>query len=191
MNKRKKNLFLLQVTIFFIATALLYNTYRDKNEKTEIIAEIKDRAAPNVNSFTDIEYSGFDLNGNRYVLKAGKANFKTETPEIVNMKRVISKFYLKDDTILTVVSNKGTYNNITLDMVFKENVKTDYLTHNLYSDILSYSNSNAKLIATGNVRGESIEKGEFKADNAEYNLANKTLNFSMFGNEQVNIKIKN
>jgi hypothetical protein len=191
VNKRKKNLFLLQVTIFFIATALLYNTYRDKNEKTEIIAEIKDRAAPNVNSFTDIEYSGFDLNGNRYVLKAGKANFKTETPEIVNMKRVISKFYLKDDTILTVVSNKGTYNNITLDMVFKENVKTDYLTHNLYSDILSYSNSNAKLIATGNVRGESIEKGEFKADNAEYNLANKTLNFSMFGNEQVNIKIKN
>ena len=188
MNKRKKNLFLVQVTIFFIATALLYNTYRDKNE---IIAEVKDRATPNVNSFTDIEYSGFDLNGNRYVLKAGKANFKTETPEIVNMKRVVSEFYLKNDTILTVVSDIGTYNNITLDMVFKENVKTDYLTHNLYSDILSYSNSNAKLIATGNVRGESIEKGEFKADNAEYNLANKTLSFSMFGSEQVNIKIKN
>ena len=191
MNKRKKNLFLVQVTIFFIATALLYNTYRDKNEKNEIIAEVKDRATPNVNSFTDIEYSGFDLNGNRYVLKAGKANFKTETPEIVNMKRVVSEFYLKNDTILTVVSDIGTYNNITLDMVFKENVKTDYLTHNLYSDILSYSNSNAKLIATGNVRGESIEKGEFKADNAEYNLANKTLSFSMFGSEQVNIKIKN
>jgi len=191
VNKRKKNLFLVQVTIFFIATALLYNTYRDKNEKNEIIAEVKDRATPNVNSFTDIEYSGFDLNGNRYVLKAGKANFKTETPEIVNMKRVVSEFYLKNDTILTVVSDIGTYNNITLDMVFKENVKTDYLTHNLYSDILSYSNSNAKLIATGNVRGESIEKGEFKADNAEYNLANKTLSFSMFGSEQVNIKIKN
>jgi hypothetical protein len=41
------------------------------------------------------------------------------------------------------------------------------------------------------VRGESIDRGEFFADNLEYNLANKTLNFSMFGSNQVNIKIKN
>jgi lipopolysaccharide assembly outer membrane protein LptD (OstA) len=56
---------------------------------------------------------------------------------------------------------------------------------------LSYSNSKGKLIATGNVRGESIEKGEFTADNVEYNLADKNLNFSMFGNKKINIRIKN
>ena len=74
---------------------------------------------------------------------------------------------------------------------FRENVKADYLTHTLLSDMLSYSNSNAKLIATGNVQGESIEKGEFRADNVEYNLVDKTINFSMFGGKQVNVKIKN
>jgi lipopolysaccharide assembly outer membrane protein LptD (OstA) len=61
----------------------------------------------------------------------------------------------------------------------------------LLSDSLAYSNSTSKLIATGNVRGESVEKGKFSADNAEYNLISKTLNISMLGDNQVNIKIKN
>ena len=61
----------------------------------------------------------------------------------------------------------------------------------LSSDSLEYSNSNGKLLATGNVRGESVEKGKFFADKVEYDLANKTLDFSMFGSKQVNVKIKN
>ena len=107
------------------------------------------------------------------------------------MKEVIATFYLKDGKILTVISDEGLYNNITLDIDFKKNVKADYLSHILVSDLLSYSNSDAKLIATGNVRGESIEKGEFSADNIEYDLTSKTLDFSMFGKNQVNVKIKN
>ena len=73
----------------------------------------------------------------------------------------------------------------------EQNVEADYLTHTLNSDLLSYSNTDAKLIATGNVRGESIEKGEFSADNVVYDVANKKLNFSVFGNKQVNVKLKN
>jgi len=189
--KRKKNLFLIQCTIFFVAIAILYSTYSDKNKKSESFIKIETETNSNTNSFTDIEYSGFDLNGNRYVLNAGKANFKTETPELINMKEVVAKFFLKDDTVLNVVSDEGIYNNITLDMDFKKNVKVDYLTYNLLSDLLTYSNSNGKLIATGNVQGESIEQGKFSADNTEYDLASKTLNFSMFGSKQVNVKIKN
>ena len=191
MTSRRKNLILIQLTIFFVASALLYNTYRDKHKKTEVSVKLEAETSPNTNTFDDIEYSGFDLTGNRYVLSAAKADFKTETPELINMKEVVAKFYLKDDTILIVVSESGLYNNITFDMNFKKNVKADYLTHNLLSDSLSYSNSSAKLIATGNVRGESIEKGEFSADKVEYDLANKTLNFSMYGSKQVKVKIKN
>ena len=191
MTSRKKNLFLVQLTIFFVAIALLYNTYRDKNKDSEIFVEAKIETNPNVNSFTDIEYSGFDLTGNRYILTALKAKFKTESPELVDMKGVEGKFYLKDGTVLVVISDEGLYNNVTLDMNFRKNVKANYLSHILFSDLLSYSNSNAKLIATGNVRGESIEKGEFVADNVEYDLLGKNLNFSMFGKERVNIKLKN
>ena len=191
MIGRKRNILLIQLTIFFVAVALLYNTYLNKNKKKETFVQIESETNPDVNSFTDIEYSGFDLTGNRYVLKAGKADFKTETPELINMKEVIAKFYLKDETVLTVTSDEGLYNNLTLDMDFRENAKANYLTHNLVSDLLSYSNSNSKLIATGNVQGESIEKGEFIADNVEYDLSDKILNFSMFGGKQVNVKLKN
>ena len=192
MSSRKKNLLLIQITIFLVASALLYNTYSDKstNERKSFV-KIEAETSPETNSFTDIEYSGFDLNGNRYVLKAVQANFETETPQIINMKIVKADFFLKDGTILTIISDEGVYNNVTLDMEFTNNVKADYLTHTIFSDLLSYTNSKAKLIATGNVIGESIEKGEFSADNVEYDMKNKTLNFSMFSNKQVEVKIKN
>ena len=191
MNARKKNLLLVQITIFLVASTLLYNTYRDKNQTVESFVKIEVETSPDTNSFTDIEYSGFDLTGNRYVLKAKQADFKTETPEVINMNEVFAKFYLKDGTVLTVVSDAGVYNNVTFDMEFSNNVQSNYLTHILQSDLLSYSSSNTKLIATGNVRGESIEKGEFSADNVEYDLDDKSLNFSMFGSKQVNVKLKN
>jgi len=188
---RKKVIILVQLTIFLVALFLLYNTYRDKNKIPINVMLIETETDPDTNSFTDIEYSGFDLNGNRYTLNAVQADFKTETPEIIKMEGVIANFYLKDNTILKVVSNKGLYNTTTLNMNFKENVKSTYLTNNLFSDQLTYSNSESKLLASGNVRGESVEKGEFFADNVEYSLTDKTLELSMFGNERVNVKLKN
>jgi hypothetical protein len=191
VSSRKKKLFLIQLTIFLVASTLLYNTYRDTNEVKEDFEKIEVESSPDTNLFRDIEYSGFDFNGNRYVLKAEQAEFKTVKPELISMKNLDAKFYLKDGTILTVISDTGLYNNITLDIDFRKNVKADYLTYTLFSDLLSYSNSNGKLISTGNVQGNSVDRGEFSADNVEYNFKNKTLNFSMFSKERVNVKIKN
>jgi hypothetical protein len=188
---RKKKIILIQFVIFLVALTLLYNTYRNKNEIIKPLTKVDVDVETNVNSFNDVQYSGFDLNGNRYTLIAGKANFKTETPEAINMENVEANFYLKDDSILKVVSDKGLYNNISLDMKFKKNVKTTYLTNKMFSDRLNYLNSSGKLIATGNVRGESVEKGNFFADNAEYDLSSKMLNFSMFNKKRVNVKLKN
>ena len=191
MISRKKNIILIQITIFLVAIFLLYNTYRDKDETVEQDIRIKTTGNPNTNNFTDIEYSGFDLSGNRYILIAGTADFKTETPESINMKSVVANFYLKDGSILNVVSEEGLYNNKTLDMEFRKNVKAVYLDNTLLSEQLNYSNTNSKLLVSGNVRGESVEKGEFFADNVEYSLTDKTLELSMFGNERVNVKLKN
>ncbi len=191
MISRKRKIVLVQLTIFFIAAFLLYDTYRDKNGTYKEVEKIEIEVDPNNNNFIDIQYSGFDLSGNRYTLNAGEANFKTDQPEAINMKNIVASFYLKNGTILKIVSDEGFYNNITLDMKFRKNVKSSYLTDFIFSDQLDYSNANGKLLATGNVRGESVEKGQFSADNVEYDIASKTLDFSMFGGKQVNIKIKN
>ena len=42
------------------------------------------------------------------------------------MKEVTATFYFKDDTTLFVSSEKGIYNNNTLDMRFRGNVKAEY-----------------------------------------------------------------
>ena len=63
MTSRKKNLLLIQFTIFLLAIALLYNTYHDKKKETKTFVEIKAETNPDTNTFTDIEYSGFDLSG--------------------------------------------------------------------------------------------------------------------------------
>ena len=191
MKSRKKKIISVQIIIFLVASLLLYKTYHRENKYVEEAQEVVVANDPNTNSFNDIQYSGFDLSGNRYVLDASNATFKTKTPERINMKGVVANFYLKDNTILTVISDEGLYNNLTLDMEFKQNVKSTYETNTLFSDKLIYFSDNGKLIISGNVRGESIEKGKFFADNVEYNLTNKTLDFSMFNDGQVNIKLKN
>ena len=191
MKSRKKKIISVQIIIFLVASLLLYKTYHRENKYVEEAQEVVVANDPDTNSFNDIQYSGFDLSGNRYVLDASNATFKTKTPERINMKGVVANFYLKDNTILTVISDEGLYNNLTLDMEFKQNVKSTYETNTLFSDKLIYFSDNGKLIISGNVRGESIEKGKFFADNVEYNLTNKTLDFSMFNDGQVNIKLKN
>ena len=191
MIRRKKKILFIQFLIFLVAFLLLYNTYRDKSEVEEKVIKIQTEYDSDTNNFTDIEYSGFDLNGNRYILNADIAEFKTETPESINLKGVNANFYLKDGSILNVISTIGFYNNITLNMKFEEDVKATYLTNTLFSDSLEFSNSNGKLLATGNVQGESVKKGKFFADKVEYDLTNKTLDFSMFGSKRVNVKIKN
>ena len=192
MINRRKKITLIQFTIFLVAAALLYNTYLyDESEKIIPKKKVETETDTNVNSFKDIEYSGFDLNGNRYTLNAGTADFKNETPEEINMKKVVANFYLKDDTILEVTSDEGLYNNITLDIRFEKNVKAVYLATTLLSNKLIYLNSDNKLLATGNVRGDSLEKGEFFADKVKYNLANKTIDLSMSDDELVKIKLKN
>ena len=191
MIRRKRKILFIQFIIFLFALTLLYNTYRDKNKPTKEAIKVEAKTDPNTNSFDDIEYSGFDLNGNRYILKAEEADFRTEKPELINMKNVIADFYLKDGSVLAVTSKEGLYNNVTLDMEFRQNVKAIYSNSVLFADQLNYSNTNSNLLASGNVRGESVEKGEFFADNVEYDISNKTLNFSMSGDKKVNIKIKN
>ena len=191
MKSRKKKIISVQIIIFLVASLLLYKTYHRENKYVEEAQEVVVASDPNTNSFNDIQYSGFDLSGNRYVLDAGNATFKTKTPERINMKGVVANFYLKDNTILTVISDEGLYNNLTLDMEFKQNVKSTYETNTLFSDELIYFSDNGKLIISGNVRGESIKKGKFFADNIEYDLTSKTLDFSMFDNKQVNVKLKN
>ena len=130
--ERKKKLRITQIFLLISGILIIFFTYYDREifEQDEIISKetqekIKRQSEDKTNGdvFYNIEYSGLDFEGNRYIIKSKEAFNKKDNQEIVNMKNVEAKFYFKDDTVLNVWSGEGIYNNKTLDMNFKKNVK--------------------------------------------------------------------
>ena len=78
MNRKKKLIF-IQLFLGIIATSLIFFTYTTKEQdiKKIISKETKEKVKYQIDGGTDdvsvfynVEYSGFDLSGNRYVLKS-------------------------------------------------------------------------------------------------------------------------
>ena len=138
--------------------------------------------------FFNIEYSGLDLSGNRYILKSDEAFTDQSNQKIVNMKGVNSVFYFKDGTILTVISNTGIYNNETLDMIFRGGVKAYYEGSELFAQKAEYSNSKSFLVVTEKVKVID-SRGTLKADKLIFDIKNQKLNIASFDNEKINANI--
>ena len=99
-----------------------------KSKKERVEKQIEESSNKDSNIFFNVEYTGLDLNGNRYLLKSNEAELDKTTPEIVLMKTVHATFYFKDNTTLFIEADEGDFNNRTLDMIFKKNVEADFLS---------------------------------------------------------------
>ncbi len=196
MTLRKKKIIILQLIIFVFGVLVLYFTYGKKKTETvistsdqKLIEErlSKDEEDP-INTFENVEYSGIDLNGNRYTVKSEVANFENETPEIINMTVMSGIFYFKDGTILYIKSDRGIYNNKTFDIKFRDNIKANYENEELNADNLDYFNSKSFLSIYGNVKTESI-KGTILADKIDFDLNLQTLKINMYDDKKVKVNV--
>jgi len=201
VTHRKKRVLIIQIIIFVVASFLIFITYYKKDDdlkskkSSDLIqstteAEKDKESDSNVNTFKDIEYKGIDLNGNRYVIMSEIASFDINEPELINMKIMSAIFYFKDGTILRVKGDYGTYNNKTNDMEFRENIIAEYMDNLLHANNLDYFNTKNLLTIYGNVKTESI-KGDIVADKVELDLSKQTVDMSMFGKGEVEVKIRN
>jgi lipopolysaccharide assembly outer membrane protein LptD (OstA) len=105
------------------------------------------------------------------------------------MEVVHSVFYFKDDTILNIWSDKGVYNNKTLDMKFRQNVKAKYMESNLFAEKADYSNSKNYLSVYENVRLDDI-RGNLIADKLIFDIVKKKLDITSFQNGKINANLK-
>lgn len=156
--------------------------------KNEVSEKLNINKTEDGDVFYNIEYSGFDLSGNRYILKAKEALSNQQEKNYVKMKYVEAFFYFKDDTILKVFSEKGVYDNKSLDMVFSKNVKADYEGSSLTSQRAEYSNSNNFLRISEKVSLED-SRGNFSADELYFDLKNQTLDMNSKGNSKINLNL--
>ena len=128
MIERKKKIKIIQVTLLLVGMLIIFFTYiKKKNISDEkiISSETQKKIKQQMESqqseqdiFYNIEYSGLDLAGNRYILKSKEATTDKFNQDIINMKSTTAIFYFKDGTVLNVSSETGVYNNKTLDMNF-------------------------------------------------------------------------
>jgi len=201
VTKRKKKLILIQLTLFMLGLIIAYFTYynKDKISNREIVREnIQKKITEELkkkdlneegNVFYNIEYSGFDLQGNRYVLQSEEAITNNINSELIQMKKIKAIFYFKDDSILYIFSDIGVYNNETLDMEFEYNVRANYNNSKLFAEKAEYSNSKGFLTITKNVRINSSE-GNLMADKLLFDIKNQNLNIASFNNNKINANIK-
>ena len=199
MIERKRRLRFIQLTLLIIGTFILIFTYFNKNKtyddkiiSDETQEKIKSQLAVNdpdaSDVFYNIEYSGLDLAGNRYILKSKEAKNNKINSEIVSMKFVEAKFFFKDGTILNVSSDTGIYNNVSLDMVFKGNVNASYEGSELFAQKAEYSNSKSFLIISEKVKIKDL-RGTMVADKLLFDIKKQTLNIASFKDDKINANI--
>jgi LPS export ABC transporter protein LptC len=198
MTNRKKKIKILQILLLMMGLIVIFYTYFNKQKfsREKIISKEIEKKVKNQNTinsengdiFYNIEYSGFDLAGNRYVLKSKEAVSGEANKEIINMKFVNATFYFKDDTVLYVESGRGIYNNRTLDMKFYENVSADYENSKLFSEFAQYSNSESMLIVNKNVKIID-SRGTMVADKLLLDLKNQTLDITSLNNDTVSTNL--
>ena len=197
MISRKKKLIIAQITLFLLGVLIIIFTYYNKNQNEQILSkenkekiknQLNDQNNASSDIFYEIKYSGIDLSGNRYILTSKEASSNKVNPELVDMKFVEANFYFKDNTVLNVLSDEGTYNNKTLDMIFNKNVNAKYEGSKLVADKANYSNSNSYLIISDNVI-VTDQKGVVTADRLLFDIKKQNLNIISLNNNKINARI--
>ena len=197
MVERKKKIKIIQISLLLLGLLIIFFTYIKKDNTSVdriITSEAQKKIKQQLESqsegdiFYNIEYSGLDLAGNRYVLKSKEATTDKNDQEIVNMKFVTAIFYFKDGTVLNISSENGIYNNRTLDMLFQRNVKADYIGSKLSADKAEYSNSKSYLIISKNVIIEDT-RGSIIADSLLFDIKKQILEIAAFKDNKINANI--
>ena len=199
---RKKKLRLLQITLLTMGIFTIFFTYIKKENdsignlitkevKKKIEKQLSEKKNLKNDVFYNIEYSGFDLNGNRFIIKSKEAIIDKDSSELVNMKTVDAKFYFKNDDVLFMKSDEGIYNNKTLDIQFLGDVKGNYLNSKLFAENAEYSNSTSFVTVSNNVK--IIDpKGTLFAKKLLFDIKENTLKITSSKNKKVkaNVSLK-
>ena len=198
MTERKKKLIIIQISLLVVGSLIILFTYSDLNvsDKEKIItSETQKRIDEQLKNdsqdgdiFFNIEYSGLDLAGNRFILKSKEASNKKTNEEIVSMKFVEAFFYFKDGTVLKIKSDSGVYNNKTLDMKFDGNVIAKYEGSELFAQKAEYSNSKSFLMISNDVKVKDY-RGTMFADKLLFDIKKQMLNIASVNDDKINTNI--
>ena len=192
----KANRNIIQSILVFIGLFLIFATYffypkiSEKKLYTDQFIEDKtvESTGEETNTFENVEYRGFyDIN-KPFIVKSDRARILDNDPDIVYMTNMHVALNMNDGRVIVITSNKGSYNKVSYDCLFEDNVKaidgeTTVLAENL--DLLA---SEDVALVYNNVFLTN-DKGSLWADKVDYDFETKYYKISMYSDEKVKIKL--
>ena len=200
MTKKNK---VLQTSLVFIGVLLILGTYflypaikkntfkkdlvqKQMNNKSKIDSNEEKTIEGNI--FENIEYKGIYNLNKEFTVKSKKAFVFDEKPDIVHMKNMKVVLYMDDGRKITITSDEGTYNKVTYDSYFVNNVKAT-------DGKIEIKSNNLDLIATEDFASAyndvffTDDKSTLRADKVDYDFTTKNYYISMFNNKKIKIKL--
>ena len=175
-------LFLILTTYFFYPKFLKEKAIKDSSAKTEV-ADSKER-----NTFEKVEYKGlYDIN-RPFNVKAEKAYILTKDPNIVYMTDMYVTLHMDDGRLVTITSDNGSYNKVSYDCFFENNVKAVDGETTIFADNMDLLTTEDSVKVYNNIF-LTDNKSSLRADKIYYDFETKYYQISMFNDRKVKIKL--
>ena len=192
-EKNKK----IQISLGVIGLFLILSTYYfypkivEKKSQKLISKEVEisktDEDASNI--FENVEYKGIYNVNESFTVKSEKAFISEKDSDVVIMTNMHVILYINDGRIINITSDSGSYNKVTYDCYFVDNVKATDLETEISSKNLDLISSKDTASIYNNVIITS-KQGSLLADKVDYNFNTKRYDVSMFKNNSDSKKVK-
>ncbi len=140
------------------------------------------------NTFENVEYRGLFNFDSTFSVKSEKAQILDEDPDLVYVDKMKVTLHMKDGRIVIITSDKGTYDKITTDCIFFNNVKVADGETVIFSENLDLLASEDSASIYNDVFITN-DKGSLIADKIDYNFETKFYKVSMYDNKKVKVKV--
>ena len=177
-------------SVIIIITLIVFKFY--KKEEVKLIENIEpiEENFNNSNIIKDIKYTSRDLKGNEYTILAEEGEIDLNNSDVIFLKNVTAYIKLiKNNELITIISNFGKYNTVNYDTIFSKDVKINYLDNKITGNYLDFSMMKNLLIISKNVVYTNPEN-ILKADVMELDTITKDTKIFMH-NYKEKIVVKN
>ena len=183
---------LIQVFLIILVLTILIFIYQKyfKEELSDNIDIKKNEITKAENNLINIEYESIDREGRRYIITAETGNFKEEKSELIFMTNVNAKIFLLDGSVIYVSSLNAEYNTLIYDTRFYEEVKMNFLEHNIVCENLNIFFNKNLIEAFNNLNYKNLDI-IMLADKIEIDLLTKNSKIYNFNDNNIIIKNRN
>ena len=188
----KKTTIVQLILFFFIIIILLivyFNYFKEDNQSSKL-STTSDKIDNNLeeNIIENIAYESSDDKGRTYIIEAKTGIIDENDSEVILMEKVSAKVILKNGNIIYIDALTEKYNTLSYETFFKDNVKLNFLDHEVTSDNLDLLFNTNILTAYNNLLYKNLNLS-INADKIEIDMITK--NSRIFNFDEKNVKIRN